>query len=62
MKIDGMFLYRRLELSSFAYLLSSAITYQPIQYAKIGNELLQRLTGAALVLHRVVGGKEQLIS
>ena len=62
MKIDGMFSYRRLELSSLAYLLGSTITYQLIQYAEIGNELLQRLTGAALVLHRVVRGKERLIS
>ena len=62
MKIDGMFSYCRLELSLFAYLLGSAITYQLIWYAEVGNELLQRLTGAALVLHRVCGGKERLIS
>ena len=62
MKIDSMFSYCRWELSSFAYLLGSAITHQLIWYAKVGNELLQRLTGAALVLHRICGGKEQLIS
>ena len=62
MKIDGMFSYHRLELSSFANLLGSAITYQLIWYTEIGNELLQRLTSAALVLHRVGGGKERLIS
>ena len=62
MKIDGMFSYCRLELSLFAYLLGSAITYQLIWYAKVRNELLQRLTGAALMLHQVGGGKERLIS
>ena len=62
MKIDGMFLYHRLELSSFAYLLGSAITYQLIWYAEIRNELFQRLTSAALVLHRVGSCKERLIS
>ena len=61
MKIDGMFSYRRLELSSFAYLLGSAITYQLIWSAEIGNELFQRLTSTALVLHRVGGCKERLI-
>ena len=62
MKIDGMFSYRRLELSLFAYLLGSAITYQLIQYAEVRDELLQYLTGTALVLHQIDGGKEQLIS
>ena len=62
MKIDGMFSYRRLELSSFAYLLGSAITYRLIQYAEVGDELLQYLTGTALVLHQIGGGKEQLVT
>ena len=62
MKIDGMFSYFRLELSSFASLLSSDITYQLIQYAEIGDKLLQHLTDAALVLHQIGGGKERLIS
>ena len=62
MKIDGMFSYRRLELSSFAHQLSSTITYQLIRYAEVRNELLQCLTDAALVLHQVCGSKERLIS
>ena len=61
MKVDGMFSYCRLEFSSFAYLLGSAIAHQLILDAKVRNELLQHLTGAALVLHRICGGKERLI-
>ena len=62
MKVDGMFSDCRLELSSFAYLLSSTITHQLIWDAEVRNELLQCLSGAALVLHRICGGKERFIS
>ena len=61
MKVDGMFSDCRLEFSLFAYLLGSAITHQLIWDAEVRNELLQRLTGAALVFHRICSGKEQLI-
>ena len=61
MKVDGMFSDCRLEFSLFAYLLCSTIAHQFIWDAEVINELLQRLTGAALVLHWIWGGKEQLI-
>ena len=61
MKVDGMFLDCRLEFSSFAYLLGSAIAHQLIWDAEVRNELLQCLTGSAIVLHQICGGKEQLI-
>ena len=44
------------------WLPTSTIAHQLIWDAEVRNELLQRLTSAALVLHRICGGKEQLIS
>ena len=62
MKVNGMVSNCRLELSSFAYLLCSTIAHQLIWDMEVRNELLQRLTSTALVLHRVCGGKERFIS